>query len=147
VVEHRPADGGDERREEGGAAIAQARDERRDHRNARDRKGDGDEPQAREPRVGEAGEIRQEIVERRAAPLAEHGPEHVAERVVADEEDERLVLVRRKGMQPQEQEGAQADSDRGHSEGVPVGRERPPGSAGGGWHSLVASAGRLRARC
>jgi hypothetical protein len=56
----------------------------------------------------------EEKVERRTAPLGLHGREEVAERLAADEERERLVLVRRPGRQPREQEhgdGGRAPGD------------------------------------
>ncbi len=59
-------------------------------------------------------------MKRRAAALRDDGFEQIAERAAADEEGERLVLVRRPGAQAREQEraereGACADAKAKHS--------------------------------
>jgi hypothetical protein len=61
-----------------------------------------------------------EKVERRTAPLGLHGREQRTERLAADEERERLVLVRRPCRQPREQE----HGDGGRASGDPE-PERP----------------------
>ena len=64
---------------------------------------------------------REQEVERGAAALLEHDLEELAERVAADEERQRLVLVRRPGEQLVEEEGGGGDGERGHAEREPVG--------------------------
>ena len=87
-------------------------------------------------------------MQRRAAALAQDGPEHVPEGFVAEEENERLVLVGRQRVQAQQQEGGEAGGDRGHPEPVAVdGADEPSGALPGLWHSLVPSAGSPRAPC
>jgi hypothetical protein len=69
-----------------------------------------------------------EEVQRRAAPLLEHDLEELAERVPADEERQRLVLVRRPREQLVEEEGRGRQRDAGHAEREPVGGR--PGADG-----------------
>ena len=72
-------------------------------------------------------------VERRAAAFLEHDLEELVERMAADEERERLVLVRRPRHQLVEQEAGRRSRDRGDAEPEPVGgdprraRPRPRG--------------------
>ena len=104
VEEERPARGEDHRGEQGGHSAGEPRGEQRDDREA----GDGEESRNRpESRQAEA-EVRddpgEQEVERRAAALLEHDLEQVAERVAADEERQRLVLVRRPGEELVEEE-------------------------------------------
>ena len=63
---------------------------------------------------------REQEMERRAAPLGLHRLEQAAQRLPADEERERLVLVRRPGGEPREQE----DGDGRRAAGDPE-PERP----------------------
>ena len=55
-----------------------------------------------EPAAEVRDDPREEEVQRRAAALAEHGVASEPERAAADEERERLVLVRRPGREPEE---------------------------------------------
>ena len=101
-----------------------------------------------EARVDEAGQPGQEVVERSASALAQDRPEHVREGPVAEEEDERLVLVRRQRVQAQQQERGEARGDRSDPEHVPVdGVAEALRARRRLWHSLVPSAGSPRARC
>ena len=104
VVERHPADRGEQRRHERSPAVAQSRRPVPPSQGCRHRKRDRDEAKAGQLGIDEAGDVRKEVVEWRSATLAEHGPEHVAERRVADEEDERFVLIGRQRVQAKEQE-------------------------------------------
>ena len=86
-------------------------------RDARDGEDDGDEPERGQGRRELGDGVDEQEVERRAAPLLEHDVEELADRLVADEERERLVLVRRPGVQLGEEK-------RGHA-----GRRRPDARA------------------
>ena len=59
-----------------------------------------------QPAAGVGDEPGEQEVERRAAALPEHDVEQVAERLAADEQRQRLVLVRRPARELDEQEGA-----------------------------------------
>ena len=73
---------------------------------------------------------REQEVQRRAAALLEHDLEQLVERVAADEERQRLVLVRRPGEQLVEEERGRRQRDRRHAEREPARRQptaaRPP---------------------
>jgi hypothetical protein len=86
-------------------------------------------------------------VEWGASPFSEHDLEHLSERAVADEERERLVLVRRQRVKAEEQKRAESDRNCPDSERVAVGRERASSALCGRWHSLLASAGGPRSPC
>ena len=62
-------------------------------------------------------------MERRAAPLLEHDLEQLAQRVAADEERQRLVLVRWPGEQLVEEERRRRGRERGDAEPEPVRRD------------------------
>ncbi len=69
-------------------------------------------------------------VQRRAAALLEHDLEHLVERMAADEERQRLVLVRRPGEQLVEEEDGgcgrdRRDPEREPTRGQPRPRDRP----------------------
>ena len=67
-----------------------------------------------------------EEMERRAAPLGVHGVEEPAERVPADEERERLVLVRRPARQARQEERPEPGGARGDPERPPALDEHGP---------------------
>ena len=80
----------------------------------RDREQRREEPQADETAAEVRDDPREQEVERRAAALGLNGLEQAAQRLAADEERERLVLVRRPGGQTREQEhgdGRRAPAD------------------------------------
>ena len=84
---------------------------------ARDGEDRRDEPQRRRGLLRACATIQREHeVERRAAALAEHGAEHAVERLPADEERERLVLVRRPGRERHEKERGDAGRARRNAE-------------------------------
>ena len=82
------------------------------------------------PKPRWATDPREQEVERCAAAFLEHDLEELVERMAADEECERLVLVRRPRHQLVEQEAGRRGRDRGDAEPEPVGarssRARPP---------------------
>ena len=101
------------------------------------------------PPPGVGDEPGEQEVERRAAALAEHDVEQVAERLAADEQRQRLVLVRRPAGELDEQEDARADRDRGDARGVqaPVEVSRSSrGRACGAWVRRLSRPRLLRLR-
>ena len=87
-------------------------------------------------------------MERGTSALAQDRAEHVREGPMADEEHERLVLVRRERVQAQEQEGGEACANGGDPEHVPVdGAAEALGALRCSWHSLLPSAGSPRSPC
>jgi hypothetical protein len=148
VQQRDPAGGHEERGDERGSAVRQPRDERCDHRHAGHRERDGDQAQTRQARRDQRNEMGEQEMKGCTAALADHGLEDIAERLPADEEDERLVLVWGPGVQGPEEEDPQSERDRRDSEPVAV---PGPGSRtrehAGRWHSLDASAGGGRAPC
>ena len=82
--------------------------------------------------VDQERDVREQEVERGAAAVAEHRVEDVSERPAADEEDERLVLVRRPDGQAEEQEQPGGRRDRPHGESDSVTRPRRDPRTGAG---------------
>jgi hypothetical protein len=104
VEQQHPAGGEHHARGERGRPAGEPPAEQRHDGDAPHREERGEEAERAQPAVGLVDEPRDQEVERGAAALAVHRREHVGQRVAADEERERLVLVRRPGGQPGEQE-------------------------------------------
>ena len=120
VVDGDPARRGERGGDERGALVREPGDEGRDHGHARDREDDRHEPQRGQAGGDRAGEVGEEPVERRAAALGEDGGEDIADRLLRDEEDESLVLVRRPHRHLEEEEGGERSRDDAHPEVVRV---------------------------
>ena len=116
VEEEQPARGDERRRDERDPRSREPPAEHRDERKARERERGGREPQPAEaePEVGDGP--RDEEVERRAAPVARDVLDDAGERVAADEERERLVLVRGPRHQLVEQERGRGERHAGDSD-------------------------------
>ena len=128
VEQHHPTRGRERGRRQPGRAAGEPVRDRGDQRDAPDREHGGDEPQPDEAAAGVGDDPGEQEVERRAAALVQHRREEVAEVLPADEEHERLVLVRWPRGEVDEHEhrhrrGARADAER-----VPVRVEIPLGS-------------------
>jgi hypothetical protein len=104
MEEQHPAGRRDRRGRERGRSVGQARAEERHQRNARDREHRGEKPQRDEAAATVGDDRREQEMERRAAPLAEHGVEESADGRASDEQRERLVLVGGPRRQLREQE-------------------------------------------
>ena len=126
VEEEQPARCDDRRRDEADADVGEPRPERRDERQARDREGGREEPQAAEPEAEMGDRPGEEEVERRAAAVTRDVLDDAGQRVAADEERERLVLVRRPRHQLVEEERGRGDDDAGRSQVRPAQREPGP---------------------
>jgi hypothetical protein len=64
--------------------------------------------------------MREEEMEGCASSLGDDGPEQVPERLAADEEDERLVLVWRPHLNARQEKRGEPDGQGSDSERVPV---------------------------
>ena len=104
VEEERPAGRDEERPDQRGDAAAEPSQQQRDDRQARDGEERRHRPQSFEPEPEVRDRPREQEVQRRAAALLEHDLEHLIERMAADEERQRLVLVGRPGEQLVEEE-------------------------------------------
>ena len=91
-------------------------------REARHRKDRGHGPQRAEPAARVRDRPGEDEVQRRAAPLVEDRAEHPVERIPADEQRERLVLVGRPGGEAKGEKGGDGGGAHGHGR-----RERPVG--------------------
>src|SRR5439155_8445670 len=116
VEEQHPASRDEGARGERGAAAREPSAEGRDHRHAPCGEQRRDEPERGQATARMRDDPGEAEVERRAAALAEHGVDETAERLPPDEKRKRLVLVRRPGAEPDEQEaedagGAGADAE------------------------------------
>jgi hypothetical protein len=130
VEEERPARRHDERARERLRAAGEPREQQRHDRQARDREEGRDRPQPLEPEAELRHRPGEQEVERRAPALLQHDLEHLHERVPADEERQRLVLVRGPREQLVEEERGARRGHEAHSEHEPAGlepcpRERP----------------------
>ena len=103
VEQEHPARHDERGRDERDPSVSDPRDEHGNQGDARDGEQRRDEPQLDEPAAGMRDRPREEEVQRRAAALAEHGPDELADRAAAREERESLVLVRRPDGQPCEE--------------------------------------------
>ena len=98
---------------------AEPREQEGDHREARDGEDGRHRAEALEAEIEVRDGPREQKVERRAATLLEHDPEDVVERMPADEERQRLVLVEaRKQLVVDKSRGR--GGDRGHAEREPA---------------------------
>jgi hypothetical protein len=93
--------------------------------------------------------VGEQEVEGSATALVEDGREEIAERLAADEEDQRLVLVGRPVDGPEQEERREAGRDRSDAQlvrplGDPAHRSR---SGAFGRQSLGARVGERRVRC
>ncbi len=134
VEEEQPARCDDQRRNEPDGRAREPLSECRDEREARDREGRGEQPQTAEPEAEVGDSPGEQEVERGAAAIARHVLDHARQRVAADEEGERLVLVRRPRHQLVEQERGRGDHhaddpDERPARLQPRPRERPLGRA------------------
>jgi hypothetical protein len=143
VEEERPARRGEESGRDRRPAVCEACDERREDRDARHREDRREESERDQALVDAQGDVRQEVVQGRAAAL-EHGVEQVRKRPSGDEEDEGLVLVRRPGGETEPEEQPHRGRDRADSEAVAVPH---PGERSRSWHSPGPSAGSSRLPC
>ena len=126
VEEEDPAAGDEGSRDQRRSAVGEPPAEERDEREAPDGEGRGDETEAAEPAAEMGDRVGEQEVQGRAAALAGDVLDHAAEGVAADEERERLVLVRRPRHQLVEQERARRYRDRDDAEPEAVrGNERP----------------------
>ena len=109
VEEEQPARREDRRRHERDRRARETPPEQRDERQARQRERRGRESQAAQPEPEMGDGPCDEEVERRAATVASDVLDDARERVAADEERERLVLVRGPRHQLMEKEGGRDD--------------------------------------
>ncbi len=141
VEEQHPASGRERGRGEPRPTAGEPAAEDRDRREARRREERGEEAHRLEPTPGVGDDPGEHEVERRAAALPEHDVEQVAERVAADEQRQRLVLVRRPAGELDEQEGARTDRDRRDARGeqapAEVSRRRPGERTGPGFDGCL----------
>ena len=79
VEEQCPGAGRKQRRDDAGGRVDKAPTEQRDQRNARHREDERDHPQCGQPSAQVHDRPRESEVERCAAALEQHGPQHVAE--------------------------------------------------------------------
>ena len=95
VEQQHPARRGENRRDDGGTASREPRAEHGEQREARHGEERRHGAQRAEPATRMRDRPGEDEVQRRAAALVEDGAEHPVERVAADEQRERLVLVGR----------------------------------------------------
>ena len=123
VEEEEPARRDDCRGDEPDQRAAETAAESGDERKAGERERGRHHPQAPEPEPEVGDGPREEEVERRAAPLARHVLDDPGQRVPADEQCERLVLVRRPRHQLMQEEAAGNDRDPADAQPHPVPRD------------------------
>ena len=116
VEEEDPAAGDECGRDQRAPAVGESPPEQRHERQARDRERCRDEAHPSEPESEMRDRPGEEEVERGPAALARDVLDDAREAVAADEERERLVLVRRPGHQLVEEERAGRERDRAHGE-------------------------------
>ena len=126
MKEERPAGRDEERPDQRGGAAAEPSQQQRDDGQARNGEERRHRPQSFEPEPEVRDRPGEQEVQRRAAALLEHDLEHLIERVAADEERQRLVLVRRPREQLVEEECGGHNGDRGDAEREPAGGEPGP---------------------
>ena len=122
VEQQHPARRGENRRDDRGASPRQPCAEKGEQRKARHGEERRHGPERAEPAARVRHRPREDEVERRAAALVEDGAEHPVERVAADEQRQRLVLVRRPRREAKREE--RRDSSRARDDD---GRECPVG--------------------
>ena len=129
---HRPVEGkdgrgrGDERRGRSGHGPCQTPPEVEAERNRGDGEDDREPAQSLRRGVDRERDVRQQEVERRAAPIPQHGREKLAERTRGDQPGDRLVLEERLpadvGDEPKEKNGGRRRQRAGDEQsGVPAG--------------------------
>ena len=104
VEQQHPARRGENRRDDRGATPRQPRAEQGEQRKARHGEERRHGPQRAEPAARVRDRPGEDEVQRCAAALVEDGAEHAVERVAADEQRERLVLVGRPGGEAKREE-------------------------------------------
>ena len=126
VEEEDPATGDECCRDQRCPLVREPPPEKRDERKAPGGEGRGDETEAAEPAAEMGDRVGEQEVQGRPSTLAGDVLDHAAEGVAADEERERLVLVRRPRHQLVEQERARRYRDRDDAEPEAVrDNERP----------------------
>ena len=148
VEEGHPAGRDEDGRDQAGAAPREACSERGADRDARHRKDRRDQPQRGQRRGEPGGDVDEEEMQGRAATLAEHRAEERAERLAADEQRERLVLVGWPRVQPRAEERGDPGRGRGGAEDERSARQlhvhgHEP-TSGPGWHCQWESAKSIR---
>ena len=129
VEQQHPARRDEHGRDQPDGAAREPRDEQRDQRQARQREERRAEPERGQAAAGVRRDRGEEIVQRRAASLLEHDVEQPAERLTADEERERLVLVRRPRGQPRKEKGGDGEHAAGDAPREPRRPNSDPGRA------------------
>ncbi len=158
LEEKHPAAGQQHRCDERGPASSEAAGEERDERQAGDGERGGDEADAAEPEAEVGDGPGEQEVQGGAAALPRDVLDDPCERVAADEQRQRLVLVGRPGHQLVQQEGGRGDGRHGHADPEPVCvQERPRREALGPFEGSCFGAlchrfrdifaGRLAPRC
>ena len=123
VEEEQPARRDEHDGDEPDPRSAQPAAERRDERKAPERERRGDDPQAAETEAEVRDAPGEEEVEGSTAAIARHVLDDAGEGVSADEQRQRLVLVRRPGHQLMEEEGAGHERHAADPEPHPVPRD------------------------